>query len=70
MYFQSFCTILAPGDCGNGRVRDSIADLFLGLHDSVSLFWDVLQLTLHQSIDFKVLLTLLRQLEGSCKAFL
>lgn len=70
MYFQSLCTILAPGDCGQGRVRDSIAGLFLGLQDSVSLFWDVLQLTLHQSIDFKVLLTLLRQLEAGSKFFL
>lgn len=70
MYFQSLCTILAPGDYGQGRVRDSIAGLFLGLQDSVSLFWDVLQLTLHQSIDFKVLLTLLRQLEAGSKFFL
>lgn len=38
--------------------------------DIIGLFWDVFQLTLHQSIDFKVLLTLLRQLEASCKLFL
>lgn len=65
MNFQSFCAIQAPGDCGEEKVRDTVAGLFLGPFDSVILFWDVFQLTLHQSIDFKVLLTPLRQLEAS-----